>query len=266
MFGSWYSDPTIYTNTFKNAVPYPHIVIENFLSDDIASELEETFPPIDNTWYRYWNPIEKKYAKNTFDGLSAYQTLFETLQTDDFVNKISQITGISGIEADPYLHGAGIHYHPRGGKLDMHLDYSIHPKSGKERRINIILYLNRDWNVEYGGDLQLWNSEFTQCEARISPKFNSAVIFRTSDISYHGLPTPITCPINKGRKSIAIYYVSDPRTDITPRYKAEFRPLPDQPVSKELALLYNIRRERIITEDILKEVYPNWEEDGNGYW
>ena len=64
---------------------------------------------------------------------------------------MSTITGISDLESDPYLHGAGLHAYPHNGKLDVHLDYSIHPVSGKERRVNLIIYLNKDWRDDYGG-------------------------------------------------------------------------------------------------------------------
>jgi hypothetical protein len=96
--------------------------------------------------------------------------------------------------------------------------------------------------------------------------FNKAVLFKTSDISWHGLPTPIKCPDDIGRKSIAIYYVSEPRQNATFRKKAQFRPLPYQPVNHKLQELYNIRVLRTIKEDELNSIYPNWKEDGNGYW
>lgn len=266
MFGPWYRTPDSLADRFLCARPFPHAVIDTFFSDTFANELADTFPDVDDTWHKYWNPIEKKYAKNTFDTLPAYTRLFATLQSDDFVARMRELTGIADLEADPHLHGAGIHYHPRGGKLDMHLDYSIHPKSGKERRINIIMYLNRDWAAEYGGDLQLWNSEFTKCEARIAPVFNRAIVFQTSDISYHGVPVPIMCPEGEGRKSIAIYYVAEPRPDATPRHKAQYRPLPDQPVTEGLARLYDLRVKQLLTDEVLQEAYPNWEAEGNGYW
>lgn len=95
--------------------------------------------------------------------------------------------------------------------------------------------------------------------------WNTAILFRTSDISYHGLPEPIKCPEGIYRKSIAIYYVSKPRENLIERYKAEFFPKPNQYVNEKLNKLYNIRKERLITEEDLKE-YPNWENDGNGYW
>lgn len=266
MFGTWYDRPESSKTQFNTAEPFPHVVIDNFFSDEFANELASTFPDLDGTWHKYWNPIEKKYAKNNFDNLPYYKQLFSSLQSDDFVDHVRKLTGIVGLEADPHLHGAGIHYHPRGGKLDMHLDYSIHPKSGKERRVNIIMYLNREWKSEYGGDLQLWDNAFTRCVTRIIPVFNRAVIFQTSDISYHGIPTPIACPEGEGRKSIAIYYIADPRPEAAPRLKAQYRPLPDQPVSTELAQLYKIRVHELLTDDVLKAVYPNWEQEGNGYW
>jgi hypothetical protein len=148
----------------------------------------------------------------------------------------------------------------------MHLDYSVHPITGKERRVNLIIYMNREWEPSYGGDIQLWDSAFTSCVKKVRPVFNRAILFQTSDISYHGLPEPITCPEGEGRKSIAIYYVSEPRPEATPRYKAQFRALPSQPESPELIELYRNREQQIITPDILKKVYPDWEAQGGGYW
>ena len=150
----------------------------------------------------------------------------------------------------------------------MHLDYSIHPLSNKERRLNLILYLNEHWEESYNGGLELWDEAYThRCET-ILPSFNRAVLFQTSDISYHGLPTPITCPTDTGRKSLAIYYVSNPRENVVYHTKAQFRPLPHQAVPPALQTLYDIRQNRIITCDDLETIYPSWREDpaGKGYW
>lgn len=189
------------------------------------------------------------------------------MQSDEFINLIKQITDIPNLEKDPYLHGAGLHYHPRNGKLDMHLDYSLHPKFKKERRVNLIIYFNSQWEDEWMGHTQLWNEYFTKCEKKIKPKFNTALLFKTNDISYHGLPTPLKCPNNIGRKTFAIYYLSDISSNFKNiRYKAKFRPLPDQQVNDKLLKLYKIREERIITKNDLDNIYPEWENDGNGYW
>lgn len=266
MFGTWQKNTNELHKKYSSSEPFPNVIIDNFFEDDFAKKLVDAFPELDDTWYKYWNPIEKKYAKNKFTDDSLYTRVFDVLQTDEFVNLVRQITGIENLESDPHLHGAGVHYHPRGGKLDMHLDYSIHPITGKERRVNIIIYLNRDWKEEYGGAIELWNKEFTGPVQKIYPIFNRAVLFQTSDISYHGIPTPMQCPEGEGRKSIAIYYVSEPRKDVTHRLKAEFRPLPWQPVNSALAKLYEIRPKQVLTPDILREVYPTWEKEGAGFW
>ena len=267
--GPWVNDLGKLNEQFTHAKPFPNVQIDQFFKEDVAEELYRVFPKVtDNQkWVIYNNPIEKKYALTDFTTLPQFQNLFAFLQTAQFVELIKKISGIDNIEADPHLHGAGLHQHIPGGKLDMHLDYSIHPVTGKERRVNLIIYFTKDWRDEYGGAIELWNEDFTACEKKLTPCFNKAILFRTSDVSYHGLPLPIKCPEENSRKSIAIYYVSDPRPDLANiRYKAQFRPLPSQPVNDKLEQLYRIREKRTITKDDLQTIYPEWETDGNGHW
>jgi len=267
IFNNWTEDYLSLKNIFLSNKPFEHLVIDNFFKDDYAEILYKNFPKVeDKKWFSYWNPIEKKYAMNNFSDNEVYNDLFTKLQSPESLDLMKKISGIENLEIDEHLHGAGVHYHPRGGKLDMHLDYSLHPISGKERRINLIIYLNKNWKEEYNGELQFWNNEFTDCEAKIYPLFNRAIIFKTSDISYHGLPQLINCPPEKRRKSIAIYYVSEPRENITHRTKACFRSLPWQPVNERLKKLYDIRKERVIKKSDLDEIYPDWETSGDGYW
>lgn len=269
LLGTWaQGDLSELASTFASNTPYPHVVIDNFFNLEVAASLSAQFPQVNENWYRYWNPIEKKFALNNFENSPAYKQLFATLQSEEFVALMKKVTGITNLENDPHLHGAGVHYHPKGGKLDMHLDYSIHPVSGKERRVNLIIYMNPGWHESYGGDLQLWDRDFTQPVKRVYPFFNRACIFQTSDISWHGMPQPLNCPDDRGRRSIAIYYVSDPSNNPHVRYKAQFRSLPDQPTPAALHRLYELRVKGIITPQILSEVYPNWETDpvGQGYW
>ena len=269
VFGPWINNLDTLNKEFINAKPFPNVEINDFFKEEVAEALYRAFPKVtdDQKWIIYNNPIEKKYALTDFSTLPQFQDLFALLQTDQLVELIKKISGIDNLEADPHLHGAGLHQHIPGGKLDMHLDYSLHPITGKERRVNLIVYFTKDWEADYGGAIELWNGDFSECEKRLSPCFNKAILFRTSDVSYHGLPLPIKCPENNSRKSIAIYYVSDPRVDLVNiRYKARFRPLPTQPVNDRLEQLYRIRETRTITKDDLETIYPNWETDGNGFW
>lgn len=220
---------------FQTATPFPHVVIDNFFKPDIAAQIERAFPvPTSEQWNKYDNPIEMKFTLDK--GLTTMEpailaSLWRFLQTD-MLPIIQTLTGIPNLESDPHLHGAGFHYHPPGGKLEMHLDYSVHPITGKERRINLLIYMNPYWNPEgkWNGDLILTDPNKT-CIKHVLPVFNRALIMRTSDISWHGMPHLIKCPKDYARKSIAVYYVSDmddkneESATMNSRPKAKFRPL-----------------------------------------
>jgi Rps23 Pro-64 3,4-dihydroxylase Tpa1-like proline 4-hydroxylase len=188
--------------------------------------------------------------------------LFHLLSCEEITQKISSLSDIFNLEYDPYLHGAGLHIHPKDGKLDMHLDYEKHPHMDKQRRLNIILYMSKDWQNEWNGETQLWDKNLTKCVVKSPVVFNTAIIFKTNETSWHGLPEPIACPANVLRKSIAYYYVSP--MESTPedskvgndgtgyRTKATFKKRPDDLYDELKAKLYKIRPFRLITkEDLL---------------
>lgn len=268
VFGPWVHDTKKIHDEFTNAKPFEHVAIPNFLSEAASGALVADFPePKDKSyhWHQYDNPIEMKYALNEFDGLVAAPKMFQLLSSPEILVKIRELTGIANLEADPHLHGAGLHAYPSGGKLDMHLDYGIHPITGKERRVNIILFLNKDWKPEYGGDLELWDAQLRSFSRVLPPKYNTAVIFRTCDFSYHGLPFPLKCPADMYRRSLAIYYVSEPRPEAVKRYKAEFFPHPKQNVCDKLRRLYKVRKDRRIEPEDLAD-WPNWRSEGGRFW
>lgn len=271
MFGTWTQSLETYCKQFQEATPYEHCVIPGFLNNELARKLTKNFPtPINTpklTWHFYNNPLERKYACNDFstDRVKDIALIFEeALQSKELLGYLQTITGIDDLETDPTLHGAGIHFYPHNGKLDIHLDYNIHPILNKERRINIIYYLNETWDPSWGGQLNLYSTDLDPSKTTsVQPAWNTAVIFRTSDISYHGLPEPMRCPVGEGRKSLAIYYISPVRLNATPRYKAEYIPRPGQPVKEELRKLYEIRKTRLIKPE---DLWEGWEKDGHEYY
>ena len=68
----------------------------------------------------------------------------------------------------------------------------------------------------------------------ISPDFNKAVLFDTTQDSWHGLPEPIKCPENVTRNSLAVYYLCYPRDGVDTRGKALFSPYKDQVNNQEV--------------------------------
>jgi len=129
----------------------------------------------------------------------------------EFLDLISQITGIDGLLADPELLGGGCHQIVNGGFLDVHIDFNVHSVTRNHRRLNAILYLNKNWRQEYAGFLELWDMQRKARIANIAPVFNSLVIFETNEISYHGHPVPLIIPDGMSRKSLAVYYYTADR-------------------------------------------------------
>jgi hypothetical protein len=174
---------------------------------------------------------------------------------------MKEITGIPTLEADPYLHGAGLHAHGPNGRLNMHLDYERHPITHKQRRLNVIVYMNKDWKEEWNGHIQLWNQDMSECKAKVTPIFNRAVVFQTNEISWHGLPDRILCPEGEFRKSFAYYYVSD--FDVVKpmeksRFNATFVKRPQDPSDPRMEELYALRPIRRIEPDDMKRIWPEW--------
>ena len=260
-FGNWIVDTKILQNQFISGIPFEHIVIDNFLNDTYAEEIYQSFPKKDDTWYTYCNPLEVKYAFDNINTLSKpLKNYFYYLSSDVIIQKIKEITTIDTIEYDEYLHGAGLHVHPNNGRLNLHLDYEKHPYSGKERRINIIYFTTKDWDTSWNGANELWDNELTQCVKKTDIKFNRAIIFKTNEISWHGIHEKISCPNDVFRKSLAYYYMSELNTKEEKEYrkKAKFIKSKNEPYCEKMDKLYKIRENRLITEKDLEEIMPEW--------
>jgi hypothetical protein len=234
-------------SSFRAAKPFSHLVIDNFLADEVASAVANEFPAFDGpVWNEYNNAIEVKKACNHWDRFpkATYQ-LFNYLNSEPFVAEMSKLAG-DRLYADPGLHGGGWHSHATGGKLNMHLDYSIHPKIGLERRINLIIYLQPDWQEEWGGALGFWEHDTAgngpgELVKQVPCLFNRAVIFDTSQNSWHGLPDPVNCPPGKPRNSIAVYYLCEPRKEAAERGRALFAPHGEQANDPKVLELIRLR-------------------------
>lgn len=236
-------DPDRLADAFRSNRPFPHIVIDGFLRPDIARALFEAFPdPGEDFWNVYANPLEAKLTCNDWAVMPPpIAAALRALNGADFCSTLSRLTGIDGLVSDDTLHGGGMHCIRAGGKLDVHVDYRLHPNLGLERRLNLIVYLNNDWDDAYGGELQLWSPDMQRCEQRIAPRFNRAVVFATDDTSYHGHPEPLACPSDTSRKSIALYYLTEPREGATERYRALFVARPEDDKSPEIERFRRLR-------------------------
>lgn len=199
---------------FQTAHPFKHVVIDGLFNDDFLQQVADEFYPVDDVrWQRFENDEEGKLAisnsEQHFPPL--VRTFVRELNAEPFLKKLAALTGIEGLISDPYLGGAGMHCIPRGGKLGVHADFDVHPLMHVDRRLNLLIYLNKNWQESYGGHLELWDREMRHCVQRILPIFNRTVLFLTDDFSFHGHPNPLTCPPERTRNSIAMYYYTNGR-------------------------------------------------------
>ena len=195
--------------------PFPNIALKNFFKEEFLDRILREFPDLDkkNNSENYKNKNEIKFASNDYKSFPVnIKLLFDYLNSDEFINFLQKITSINErLVGDKELNGGGLHEIKRGGLLKIHTDFNRHPHLDLDRRLNILLYLNKEWEENYGGHLQLWDKAMKTCKKKYLPSFNTMVIFGTTDFSNHGHPDPLACPDDRSRKSIATYYYSDGR-------------------------------------------------------
>ena len=153
--------------------PFPHLVIDNFFNDSILNNILSEFPKnLDNIGYQYKTKVEqKKFTLNDSKLLSENTANFiNFLNSQIFLDFLQNLTGINEkLQSDPYLQGGGLHELRNDGYLNIHADFNLHPTLKLDRRLNILIYLNKDWDDSFGGNLQLWDKEMTKCEKKLSP-------------------------------------------------------------------------------------------------
>jgi Rps23 Pro-64 3,4-dihydroxylase Tpa1-like proline 4-hydroxylase len=199
--------------SYASGTPYPHIVMDDFLPEEVLDEILTEFPdPRGADWFAFDSPNERKLATKDDSTMGpATRRLLAELNSSAFVDFLERLTGIEGLIPDPHFVGGGLHQIESGGHLKVHADFNRHPRTELERRLNVLIYLNRDWKDEYGGAFELWDENMTAAVEKVMPYFNRCVVFSTTSTSFHGHPEPLTCPPDRTRKSIALYYYSKTR-------------------------------------------------------
>lgn len=200
---------------FRGADPYPHLVMDDFLDADAASRLLDVFPDPDDpiAWDRFGaqgyevklgSADERRFAP-------ALRHAIHDLNSGVFIRFLEQLSGIEHLLPDPHLLGGGVHLSRRGDHLGIHADFNWHEGLQAHRRLNLLVYLNRGWQPDYGGELELWDTKATELRQRVAPLFNRAVLFATRSDTFHGHPNPWAAPDGVYRRSIAMYYYTTTR-------------------------------------------------------
>lgn len=202
---------------YMQAEPFPSMYFDNLFDDDMLRKIIAEFPEIgkDKQDIKYENPNELKLAtRGEYRFGPTTREFVHFLNSQPFLEFLQNLTGIKEtLLPDPYLEGGGFHEIKPGGYLKMHVDFHKHKLTKLDRRLNILVYLNEDWKEEYGGHFELWERDMSKCAKKILPVFNRLAMFSTTDYSWHGLPDPLTCPPDRSRRSIALYYYTNGRPE-----------------------------------------------------
>jgi hypothetical protein len=201
--------------SYYSAAPFPHVVIDNFLPEQVAGRLASVFPQPDDALWLDWTKRDVVHQPRKqgigharqLEGAHPFvHNLIYAFNSYPLLEFLRVLTGIEGLISDPYLIGGGLHQILPGGTLSVHSDFNYQEDLKLYRRINLLLYLNKDWKEEYGGHLEMWDRELRGCVKKVLPIFNRCVVFNTGRTSFHGHPAPLTCPAGTTRKSLAFYY------------------------------------------------------------
>ena len=200
---------------YLSADPFPSGYFDNFFIPERLKEVLEEFPDLtQKADIKFNDPNQVKLAsKGEYRFGPKTKELMHYLNSQPFLEFLSALTGIENLIPDPFFDGGGCHQIQPGGMLKLHADFNKHPITKLDRRLNVLIYLNEDWKEEYGGHFELWDKDMKECRTKILPLFNRMALFSTTSESYHGHPNPLTCPPDRTRKSLALYYYTNGRPE-----------------------------------------------------
>jgi hypothetical protein len=226
------------SNRFRSAQPFRHLVVDNFLEPEFCRKLIGQFPAFDSqrALNEFGNVGRKAVVRDLPRVGPPYRDFDRLMRSGEFLSLIGRISGVEHPVYDPDYVGGGTHENLHGQDLDPHVDFNFHPNRPLHRRLNLIVFLNPEWEQSWGGCLELsdnpWLAADRQRSEAIVPSANRAVLFETTEKSWHGFQQ-IRLPEDKrhlSRKSIAVYFYSAdrPATETAPSHATVYvpRPLP----------------------------------------
>jgi len=231
-----------FRNAWKTADPFPHICVDDVVPPWVVQKLLEEFPQRDGDVELYEEPNESRKGKAASTDITQLgpftRHMFNEFNSSRFLRFLEGVTGIDHLISDPHLMGGGVHETVRGGFLKVHADFNWEPKLRLDRRLNVILYLNEEWDEAWGGHLELWAKDMSRCAARIAPKAGRMVLFYVADDSNHGHPDPMMCPEDVSRKSIALFYYTNgrPKAEWSLPHTTKYKQRPGESFQRRTAL------------------------------
>lgn len=200
---------------FVGSPPYPMIALDDFLPEEFAKKMEQECNSIpDHNWTEFTRRGSHMKECINMDVAPIATDFVNQFHSQSSMKWLTAMTGIKDLIPDPYLTGAGYSKIYSGSQLKIHTDFNWNDTLKCHRMLSLIVYLNSDWNDEWGGHLQFNDFDNKQAIQRISPRFNRAVFWRHHKRGFHGFPDPLNSPTNITRNAFRLFfYVSNAQYD-----------------------------------------------------
>src|SRR4249919_622867 len=156
---------------YLHADPFPSGYFDNFFNPVMLKEVLEEFPDLTKgADLKFNDPNQVKLAsKGEYRFGPKTKDFMHYLNSQPFLEFLSELTGIDNLIPDPFFEGGGCHQIQPGGMLKLHADFNKHPRNKLDRRLNVLIYLNENWKEEYGGQFELWDIDMKSCRRSILP-------------------------------------------------------------------------------------------------
>lgn len=252
-----------YSEQYKNAEPFPNISFDDFFDEELLDKVLNEFPDLSKENASEFNDVKqiKFGGKGELFFERETKKLMNFLNSEPFLDFLQELTGVKEkLIGDPYFLGAGQHEIKKGGLLKIHADFNKYPAFDLDRRLNVLIYLNKDWKESYGGHFELWDKGMKKSVKKILPIFNRMAIFSTTDYSYHGHPDPLNCPEDKSRKSLALYYYTHgrPENELDPSHRMNTTLFKARENNlEEKKQFKNFKKKSIPQKNIIKSIIKN---------
>lgn len=235
---------------YRARTPYPYGCFDNFLPTEVVERVREELRLLPEAESMFNRPQEKLKSSFLPERLPPYtRNLFYALNSRPFLVFLEELTCIQGLIPDPYFSGGGVHVVANGGHLDIHADFNHHGKLNLERRINVLIYINKDWREEWGGSFEVWNKSMTEQVAKFAPLFNRMCCFNIGSDTFHGNPDPVNHTDGEPRMSLALYHYTATWDHARKAHSTLFKPRPGAADEKD-----RVESRHAILKDILPPV------------
>jgi hypothetical protein len=194
-----------------SALPFPHVVIEGWFNPGLLDLVVEEFDDLPRAeWKTQFNNYARVERSRTDARLGpASQLYFSLIHSSFFLSVLSYVSGVTDLVPDPHLFGGGLHETLPGGSFGIHIDFDRHPRNALNNEMVFITYLNKDWQPEWNGALELWDGQNKQCEETVEPEFGRSILMTHGKTHFHGHSKPLAPPAGRTRRSIAAYFYAN---------------------------------------------------------